>query len=140
MIRFEQLDALRSFGSPELQESADNNPLDANRAQYRVWLDGEEAAFFTFDIFLPGELNLYEVVVAKNFQSRGVCTKIINFAVDFARRAGKKTLTIRAGQIGEQTKPELIEFYKRRGLTPRKNDPELLELRLPDGPIRVLRK
>jgi hypothetical protein len=133
MIRFEKLDALRSFKTAELQKSACKNPLDENRAQYRVWLDEQEAAFVTFDIFWPQELNLYEVVVAKDLRRRGVCTAIIRFAANLAVEMGKFALTIRAGQIGEQTKSELIEFYKRRGLEPRSDDPDLLELKL-NGP------
>ncbi len=112
--------------SPNSKTSAEKNPLDGNRQQYRVWSENQEAAFITFDIFFPDELNLYEIVVAKNLRGRGIGSVLILFAVDLARTMGKQRLSIRAGQIGEQTKDELIAYYKRRGLIPSTDDPDLL--------------
>ncbi|MHB8301638.1 MAG: GNAT family N-acetyltransferase [Acidobacteriaceae bacterium] len=127
-LRFERLGNERTFLVPELQISATKNPLDNNRAQYRVWLGDEEAAFITFDIFWPDELNLYEIVVAKHLRRRGVGASVIQFAADLARTMEKKRLSIRAGRIGEQTKDELISYYQRRGLVLSADQPDLLYL------------
>jgi GNAT superfamily N-acetyltransferase len=129
-IKFEKLGNERTFSVPELQRSACKNPLDDKRLQYRVWLDGQEAAFVTFDIFLTDELNLYEIVVAKDLRCRGVGSAAIIFAADLGREMGKSRLSIRAGKIGEQSKEELIGFYRRRGLAQSNDDPDLLELEL----------
>ncbi len=125
-LKFEELGNARTFSVHELQISAERNPLDVNRQQYRVWLHEQEAAFITFDIFLPNELNLYEIVVARHLRCRDIGSSVIRFAADLAKSMEKNRLSIRAGQIGEQTKDELISYYKRRGLIQSANDPDLL--------------
>jgi GNAT superfamily N-acetyltransferase len=129
-LTFEELGRDRPFRTPELMERAIHNSWDKNRKQYRVWLGDQEAAFVTFDIFWPDQLNLYELIVAKDLRNRGIGSSIIGFAVDLAKEMGKPCLTIRAGQIGEQTKEELRCFYQRRGFTADPNDADFFIMRV----------
>lgn len=125
-IRFEELGAQRTFSSAELQERSSCNPWDENRKQYRVWLGGDEAAFLTFDIFWPDELNLYELFVATSYRGIGVGSAAVAFAIDLARTMRKPRLSIRAIPLSNQSQEDLIAWYRRRGLQPSADDPELL--------------
>jgi GNAT superfamily N-acetyltransferase len=129
-IRFEELGSTRIFESTELQDRANHNSWDERRKQYLIWLGDHEAAFMTFDIFLPKELNLYELFVATEYRGHGVGTAAILFAADLGRRMGKAQLSIRARPLSEQSQDDLIAWYVRRGLTPTAEDPELLMLDL----------
>ena len=129
-IRFEVLGSQRIFESAELQDRANQNSWDEWRKQYRIWLGDHEAAFMTFDIFLPNELNLYELFVATEYRGHGVGTAAIRFAADLGRRMGKAQLSIRARPLSGQSQDDLIAWYIRRGLTPRAEDPEFLMLNL----------
>ena len=89
-------------------------------------LGDQEAAFVTFDICWPDELNLYECFVAREYRRQGVGTEIIRFAADLGRQMGKKQLSIRARPLAEQSQADLIAWYTHQGLTPSTHDPEFL--------------
>lgn len=130
VIRFEEIGPHRTFSSSELQQRADHNPWDKNRKQYRVWLGAQEAAFLTFDICWPNELNLYEVFVSAEHRRRGVGGAIIRFAADLGRRMGKPRLTVRARPLSAQSQDDLIAWYVRQGLISSPGDREFLVLDL----------
>jgi GNAT superfamily N-acetyltransferase len=125
-IRFEELGSQRMFALPELQARADRNPLDEKRKQYRVWFGDDEVAFLTFDIFLPDELNVYEIFVAKKYRRQGVGSEVIRFAADLGRFMCKKRLSIWARPLSDQSQEDLIAWYVRRGLKPTEDDHERL--------------
>ena len=126
-IRFEKLGRLRTFRSSELQARADNNPLSDARKQYRVWVAESEAAYLSFDIW-PTELSLYEIFVAREFRDCGVGSECIRFAIKLATRLGKPRLTVRPGPLAEQSKEDLIAWYKRRGFTEVAGEPGHFEV------------
>lgn len=129
-IRFEKLGKQRTFASEELQARADSNPLQKGRDQYRVWLEGREAAYVSFDIRGKDELNLYEVFVVEELRKHGVGTEIVLFAIELAKKLEKQRLTVRPGQIADQSEADLVAWYERRGLAPSADDPDLLEIKL----------
>jgi GNAT superfamily N-acetyltransferase len=94
-FRFEELGEERKLSSSELQVRADNNPLQEGRKQYLVKLGDREAAYLSFDVFLPDEVNLYEVFVAREIRNHGVGSACIQFAVELTKRLGKSKLTVR---------------------------------------------
>ena len=129
-VRFEELGSVRTFSCADLQQRADLNAWDESRRQYRVWMEEREAAFLTFDIFWDDQLNLYEIFVTKEMRGRGIGTEAILFAADLGRKLGKPRLTIRAISLSEQSQEDLIAWYRRRGLLPSADDPELLVMPL----------
>jgi len=95
-----------------------------------VWLGDDEVAFLTFDIFLPDELNLYEIFVARRYRRQGVGSEVIRFAADLGRLMCKKRLSIWARPLSHQSQEDLIAWYVRRGLKPTEEDDELLVIDL----------
>ncbi len=136
-VQFEELGQQRTFALAELQLRADGNPLADGQKQYRVLLDGHEAAYASFDTFWEDQLNLYEVFVAGQFRNEGVGTAIIHFAVELCRRMDKPRLTVRPKPLSEQPEAELVAWYLRRGFTPTAEDPKLLEIVLKPKPFGV---
>jgi hypothetical protein len=97
-----------------------------------VRLRGKEAAF---DLIYEDQLNLYEMIVANEMRNQGVGTSIVRFGVALAEELGKPCLSIRAGQIGEQTIEEVREFYIGLGMVQRdEDDPDLFVLRVQRNP------
>ena len=135
VLRWEKLGRERVFSVPELQERQARNPYDEDREQYRVWYAGEEAAFVTYDIFWPDQLNLYEMIVARHLRGRGIGTRILLFSRELAGRMGKPKLSVRAGQFAEKTKEELRGFYLRRGLRFEEHDPNLFLFDIDSLPV-----
>ena len=128
-IRFERLSNERTFASPELQARADSNPLTDGRMQFRVWMGDREAAYLSFDIFWPDQLNLYEIFIVREFRSqRLVGPACVGFGVELARELHKPRLTVLPTPLSEQTTEELVGWYKRRGFTPTDDPRGLLEI------------
>ena len=127
-FRFEELGEEREFSSSELQARADSNPLQDGRKQYLVKLGDREAAYLSFDVFLPDEVNLYEVFVARELRNRGAGSACIQFAIELTKKLGKSKLTVRPKPLSEQSKGDLIAWYMRHGFTPMADEPRLLEI------------
>jgi GNAT superfamily N-acetyltransferase len=127
-FRFEELGEVRKFSSTELQARADSNPLQDGRKQYLVKLGDREAAYLSFDVFWPDEVNLYEVFVARELRNHGVGSACIQFGVGLTTKLGKSKLTVRPKPLSEQSKGDLIAWYMRRGFTAMADEPELLEI------------
>lgn len=127
-IRFEELGIKRTFASSELQARANDNPLTDARKQYRVWLGDQEAAYLSFDVFWPEEINLYEIFVVSELRDHGIGSACIRFAVDLTKQLEKPRLTVRPKPLSGQSKDDLVAWYVRRGFTPMTDDPELLEI------------
>jgi GNAT superfamily N-acetyltransferase len=130
-FQFEELGQERKFSSSELQARADGNPLQDGRKQYLVKLGDREAAYLSFDVCWPDEVNLYEVFVERELRNLGVGSACIQFGVKLATKLGKSKLTVRPKPLSEQLKGDLIAWYMRRGFKPMANEPRLLEIALP---------
>jgi GNAT superfamily N-acetyltransferase len=127
-IRLEELGRVRAFGSPELQTRADGNPLAPGRKQYRVWLGDREAAYLSFDVFWPNQINLYEVFVASEIRNRGVGSACIRFAIGLTKELAKPRLTVLPTPLSDMSENDLIAWYLRRGFTRVADEPKLLEI------------
>ncbi|HYW67711.1 MAG TPA: GNAT family N-acetyltransferase [Candidatus Dormibacteraeota bacterium] len=127
-FRFEELGEIRKFSSRELQARADSNPLQDGRRQFLVKLGDREAAYLSFDVFLPDEVNLYEVFVARELRNHGVGSACIQFGVELTTKLGKSKLTVRPKPLSEQSKGDLVAWYMRRGFAPMADDPHLLKI------------
>lgn len=129
-IEFEELGSQRTFALPELQARADGNPWSEARRQYRVQRNKQEVAYLSFDVFLPSEINLYEIFVAAQYRGQGIGCACILFAIDLGKQMGKERLSVRPEPLSEQSKEDLIEWYLRRGFVSKKGESGFLVLGL----------
>ncbi len=128
IFRFEELGSQRTFASAALQARANNNPWTKARKQYRVWFGEVEAAYLSFDIHWPAEINLYELWVVAELRDRGIGSECVRFAIELTKQLGKPRLSVRPGPLDGRTKADNRKWYRSRGFKPMKGEPDLLEI------------
>lgn len=128
MLRFEELGPERTFASAELQDRANSNPWTKARQQYRVWCGEVEAAYLSFDIHWPDEINLYELWVVGELRGRGIGASCVRFAIELTKQFGKPRLSVRPGPLDGRSKAENRKWYRKQGFKPMKGEPDLLEI------------
>ncbi len=79
----------RRFGWDEvLQDKFANESFDKGRLQ-RVILDGVDVGIIRF-IDEPTYIHIDEIMLAREFQGRGIAVKMVDYVVDMAKAAQKK--------------------------------------------------
>jgi GNAT superfamily N-acetyltransferase len=108
------LAAGQRFVSPELQSRIHGDFSLPNRAAYCI-VDGTiEVAFAAFDLYMPGELRLYEVYVLPAHQGRGIGTWVLEHAYQMACRRGDKRILLRPRSLSNPPR-DVVSFYLKKG-------------------------
>jgi GNAT superfamily N-acetyltransferase len=96
-----------------------------------VKLGDREAAYLSFDVFWPDQINLYEIFVVRDLRNHGIGSECIRFALELTKSLSKPKLTVWPRPLSDQSQDDLVAWYMRRGFTPMLDNSELLEIVLP---------
>jgi GNAT superfamily N-acetyltransferase len=128
-----------------IQERAKESSKGQLTKQYAVWENGEEVALLSLDYYPRDEypewkyprdkfprldrLDIYEIFVPEQLRNRGIGTRILALAEQYARELGLRKTQLHAKPLfNTRTQEEMIDWYKRRGyqMVPGQNDPREL--------------
>lgn len=113
---------------------------------YAAWVNGQEVALLSLDYYprdkypeseyprdqfpQTDRLDIYELYVPEELRNRGIGTRVLAAAEQYARELGLSKTQLHAKPLFKtRTQTEMIDWYKRRGyeMVRNQNDQNLLE-------------
>lgn len=124
-----ELANLESVDSFEIRKRSEASSKSQHTKQYFIVENDLEVGFLSLDIRPNVDyLVLYEIFVLQKYRCQGVASRTLAEVEQFAKSLKYKKITLSPSPLeNEQSKPELICWYKKRGYVESQECPSELE-------------